>query len=67
MKKEFDSKPIYNNIFLKTKINFYGDGATNFHDKEITKVGSNYSCLGITLINFFLKKEEKCYPQVFLK
>ena len=67
MKKEFDSKPIYNKIFLKTKINFYGDGATNFHDKEITKVGSNYSCLGITLINFFLKKEEKCYPQVFLK
>ena len=28
--KEFDSKPVYNKIFLKTKMKFYGDEANRF-------------------------------------
>ena len=39
IKKEFNSKSVYNK-FLKTKIRFYGDEATDFHDKEISKVDS---------------------------
>ena len=35
MKKEFDSEPIYNVLFLKTKIKSKEDKATDFHDKEI--------------------------------
>ena len=35
IKKEFDSEPIYNKDFLKTKINFHGDEATDFYDKEV--------------------------------
>ena len=35
IKKEFDSKSIYNVTFLKTKVKSEDDEATNFHDKEI--------------------------------
>ena len=38
-----------------------------FHDKEIPKVGSNYTCLAVILINFVLKNIEKFCPKVFLK
>ena len=40
IKKEFDSKPVYNKNFLKTKIKSYGDEVTDFYDKEIPKVDS---------------------------
>ena len=41
IKKVFDNEPIYNKKFLKTKTKSYGDEATDFHDKEIRRVGSN--------------------------
>ena len=38
IKKEFDSKPIYNEKYLKTKKNSYnGKINTNFHNNKITK------------------------------
>ena len=56
IKKEFDSKPVYNKIFLKTKIKSYDNEATDFHDKEVLKVGSSYPCLtGISLVSAFKK------------
>ena len=58
MKKEFDSKPIYSKTFLKTKIKSCSDEATDFHDKEMAKVGSNYICLAVLLIDIVLKKDE---------
>ena len=39
--------------FLKTKIKSYCDKATNFHDKEIPKVGSGYTCLVVITIDWF--------------
>ena len=33
IKTEFDSEPIYKKKFLNTKIKFYGDQPTDFHDK----------------------------------
>ena len=45
IKKEFDSESANNKYFLKTKINSYGDEATDFYDKEMHKVGSNHTCL----------------------
>ena len=36
-------------------------------DNEIPKVGSNYTCLEVILINLVLKKDENYYLQVFLK
>ena len=41
IKKEFDSKPIYNKKFLKTKIKSCGDEVTDFYDKEILKLDYN--------------------------
>ena len=34
-------------IFLKTKIKSYGDKVTDFYDKEIPKVDSNYTGLAV--------------------
>ena len=45
--KEINSQPIYIKKFLKTKIKSYVNKATDFHDKEIPKVGSNYSYLPV--------------------
>ena len=41
IKKEFDSEPVYNKVFLKTKIKSHGDEVTDFYDKNIPKVDSN--------------------------
>ena len=48
MGKEFDTEPIYNNRYLKTKIKSYDD--------EAAKVGSNYTCLAAILLDFVPKK-----------
>ena len=43
LKKEFDSKPIYNEKYLKAKIKSYnGKINTNFHNNKITKEGPKY-------------------------
>ena len=42
VKLEFESEPVYNKNFLKTKIKSYGNEAKDFHDKEIPKVHSNH-------------------------
>ena len=54
-------------IFLKTKVKSHGDEATDFHDKEIPKSGSDYTYLAVISLYFSLKKDEIYYPQVFLK
>ena len=36
---------VHNKNFLKTKTKFYGDEATDFHNKEVPKVDSSYTCL----------------------
>ena len=67
IKKEFDSEPVYNKNFLKTKIKFHGDEVTDFYDKGIPKVDSNHTCLAVNSLDSALKKYENYYPQVFLK
>ena len=46
------------NTILKTKIKTHGNEVTNFHDKEMAKVGSTYSCLVVRLIDFVFKKDK---------
>ena len=67
IKKEFDSEPVYNKEFLKTKIKPHGDKVTDFYDKEIPKVDSNHTCLAVISLDSALKKDENYYPQFFLK
>ena len=47
IKRELDCKPIYNEKFLKIKIRSYGDKTTDFHNKEVPKVCSNYTSLAV--------------------
>ena len=52
---------------MKNKIKSYGDEVTDFYDKEIPKLDSNHTCLEVITLDSALKKDENCYPQVFLK
>ena len=52
---------------MKTKIKSYSDKATDFHDKEIPKASSDYTCLAVINVDSTLKKDENYYLQVFLK
>ena len=47
IKKEFDSEPVSNKNFDKTKIQSYRDEATYFYNKEINEVDSNRTCLAV--------------------
>ena len=65
IKKEFDSKPVYNKEFLKTKIKSHGDEVTDFYDEKIPKVDSNHTCLAVTSLYPAHRKDDNYYPQVF--
>ena len=53
-KKEFDSKPVYNEKFLEAKIKSYnGKMYISFHDNKIPKEASQFICLSIILIDSF--------------
>ena len=63
VKKEFDSEPVYNEKYLKTKIkSFNGKINTNFHNNKIPKEGSQYIFLSIMFIDSFYKKDKNYYP-----
>ena len=47
IKKQFDSKPAYNKIFLKIKMKSNGDEVKDFYDKKISKIDSNHTCLAV--------------------
>ena len=57
--ENIDSKNVYSKRFLKSKIKFHGDNATDFQDKKIPNVGSDVNCLAVILIDFALKKKKK--------
>ena len=61
IKKYLIVKPFAIKIFLK----FFE--VTNIHDKEMTKVGSNFFCLAVILIDFVLKKVVKLLSTSFFK
>ena len=67
IKKGFNSKAVYETTFLKTKIKQFGDQDTDFYNKEILKVDSNYTCLTVIRLDSAVKNDENYYPQVFLK
>ena len=43
IKKECDSKPVYNNKFSKTKIKSSGNRVADFYDKKFPKVDSSHT------------------------
>ena len=52
---------------MQTKIKSCGDEATDFHNEEIPKTGSDYTCLAVINFDSALKKYENCHSQLFLK
>ena len=50
IKKEFDSKPVFNKNYLKTKIKSHGDEVTDFYNKTIPKLDFNHTSFNHTLI-----------------
>ena len=67
IKKELDSKPVYNKTFFKSQIKSYDNEATGFYDIEVPKVDANYTCLAVISLGSPLKKDKNYYSQVFLK
>ena len=52
MKKGFNSDPLYNEKYLKTKIKSYGGKTeTKLHDERILKEGLHCVCLSEVLID----------------
>ena len=65
-KKEFDSEPVYNEKYLKAKIQSYnGKISTNFYNNKIPNEDSQYICLSIILIDSVLEQVKfnilKCF------
>ena len=68
IKKEFDSKPVYNEKYLIAKIKSYnGKINTNFHNNKIPREGSQFICLPVILIDSVFRTGKNCYPQLFLE
>ena len=64
MKKGFDSEPVYNEKYLKTKIKLYEEKInTNFHGDKEPKEGSQ--CIYLSIDSVF--RTRKSIPQVFLE
>ena len=57
IKKGFQSKLVYNKIFLKTKIISHGNEVTDFYDKNIPKVDPNHTCLAVISLDSALRKD----------
>ena len=65
---DFESKPIYDDKYRKTKINIYsGSIITNFHNKEMPKEKALCKCLSIIMIDSVIKANKKYYPQTLLE
>ena len=52
---------------METKTKSHDDEVTDFYDKRIPKVDSNYTCLAVISLDSALKKDDIYYLQVFLK
>ena len=67
IKKDFDSKPVYNKNYLKAIIKSHGDEVNRFLRRKIPKLDSNHACWTVITLDYTLKEDDSYYPQVFLK
>ena len=70
-KKEFNSEPVYNDKYIKTKISlnahFYdNNNNSNNNNNEMPKENERYTCLFVILLDSIINVDKKYYPQVFL-
>ena len=69
LKKEFNSEPIYNDEYVKTKIKTYNDRVyANFRYNKIPKDNEHFTCLSLILSDSILVNSDKeYYPKIFLE
>ena len=68
IKREFDSKLVCNEKYLKAKITSYnGKINTNLHNNKISREGSEFICLSVILIDSVFRTGKNYYLQVFLE
>ena len=69
LKKEFDSEPVYNNKYIKTKIKIYNKNRinTNFQGNEIPEGNECFTCLSVILLDSIVVVDKKYHPQIFLE
>ena len=66
--EEFDSEPVYNGKYLKTKIKSYnGKVNTSFDNSKIPKEGSQCIYVSVILTYSVYRKDKNYHPQVFLE
>ena len=69
--KAFDSQPVYNKKYVKTKVKSYEDKiSTNFHSDKIPKEGSQCICLSVILIDTIYRTGKtvnlKCFRRMLI-
>ena len=65
---KFHSKPVYDEIYMKTKVKAFNDIVTKVSsDNEIRKESIYYNCIAAINIDSVMKVSKKDYPQVYLK
>ena len=63
MKINFESKLVYSDKYIKTKIEIYtGSIITNFHNKKMPKEKAPCKCLSIIMIDSVIRVNKKYYP-----
>ena len=68
MKIEFESKPVYDNKYIKTKLKIYaGSIITNFHNKKMPTEKAPCECLSIIRLDSVIKVNKKYQPQTLLE
>ena len=64
IKKEFNSEPVYNDKYIKTKIKIYNKVYTNFEHNKLPWDNKYFTCLSVILLySIFVNSDEEYYPQ----
>ena len=62
IKKEFNSEPVYNDKYIKTKIKIYNDKVyTNFQHNKMPKDNEYCACLSVILLDSIFVNSDKEY------
>ena len=69
IEKEFDSEPVYNDKYIKSKIIIYNNLVyTNFHHNKAPKDNEYFACLSIIFLDsIFANSDKEYYPQILLE
>ena len=69
IKKEFNSEPVYNDKYIKTKTKIYNNRVyTNFQQNKIPKVNEYFASLSVMLLDsIFVNSDKESYAQILLE